>query len=188
MSVLYLFLTFFSTVSLAGCSDFLSVREAEEPAGSQTLNTARTPAELLGYFQTSLKNSNSAQYLALLADSVVTGREFTFSSLASDVSAADFTGWGRSQEKQFIQRLFATGYIPAMTVTTEPFSEPQQDTLEVKFTYQFKVITPQDTTGVLGKSAFLLVKKNSYWYLARWRDEDYPLNGNSSFSRLKLTQ
>lgn len=179
--ILLLGVQFFS-----GCSDFFSVREAETPNGGSATAYAKTPAEVITLFEKSLKENRPSLYIGLLSDSLLTGREYTFSSEAADISSGSFTAWSRSDEKQFAERVLNNSYITG-NITPEPFDEPQQDTIVVKFSYNLQ-LTDQNSlqTPIKGSSAFTLIKKNSIWYIAHWFDYHTQLNNEISFSKLKL--
>ncbi len=171
---------------LAGCSDFFSVREAETPNGGTASAYAKTPAEVITLFEKSLKENRPSLYAGLLSDSLLTGREYSFTSEAGDVASGSSAPPPRSDDKQFADSALNNSHITG-DVIPEPFDEPQQDTILIKFSYNLQ-LTDQNSlqTRLKGNSSFTLIKKNSIWYIAHWFDYHAQLNTEISFSKLKL--
>ncbi len=124
------------------------------------------------------RDLNSDNYLRCLADSSTAAQSFQFDPTASAKQqyAAIFSGWVRSSERQYLDRMKSSlqnGSTITLTFLTLQRQSIQPDSAQYEATY---LLTVPHTLSSVPKTAqgraqfFLIVDRSRYWVIRRWVD------------------
>jgi hypothetical protein len=182
-----------SSLVIAGCEDFLGMREPEPPIRTNPLHwaPAASPQSLLTNMSNAFKYREYESYIRCLADSAEGSQSFRFFPTAQSqlLFPGRFDGWNLDSELGYFQNLLSA--IPAdsqlvlLLTEEEPYSEIN-DTIHYQLLYEIKAghMRSGISQDFRGRLTWRLVKNASnYWVISRWDDES--LHQYASWSELK---
>lgn len=184
---------FLSCLLLAGCEDFLGMREPEPPIRTNSLHwaPAASPQTLLANMSNAFKYREYESYIRCLADSAEGNQSFRFFPTAQSqlLFPGRFDSWNRDSELGYFQNLLsatpADSQLALLLTEEEPYREIN-DTIHYQLIYEIEA--HHNRSGISryfsGRLTWRLVKNASnYWVISRWDDES--LHQYSSWSELK---
>jgi hypothetical protein len=167
----------FFSLQIVGC-DLLNVREGEKPDQPRgTFQYAVTYEDVITNLTNSIKEKNTQNYLACLADSSYSNVPFSFipSAGSSSIYPALVDNWSRNNEEQYFKNMIIrTSQDQQLNLLVkEAQAVYQGDTVvySAKYTFVVPVFASLETNIFQGELKFKIIRDSRFgWTIFNWQD------------------